>query len=127
MRDWEPFRRRLDAAHALLERKGLVGRKRGYFLTRQLWSVGITVLPPHFASFHANVLAQGSLFAICWGTGMWFFSWRDEDLTLLTWLLRSGITGALFGLVMATYYRWQARKHKLPTWNDLPDVVEVFD
>ena len=127
MRDWESFQRRLDAAHALLVRKGLARGKRNYFLTRGLWSAGIIARPPHFASFHANVLAQGTLFAVCWGSVTWIFSWQDQGQSALALLLWSGFVGALSGAAMAAYYRWLARKHNLPDWDDLPDVVDVFD
>lgn len=128
MRDWESFKRRLEAAHSLLVQKGLIRGKRNYFLTRLLWSAGITVRPPHFASFPANALLYGILFGVGWGSAMWLFSWQDEEeQSALSWLLWPGLVGALHGVAMAAYYRWHARKHNLPEWDELPDVVDVFD
>ncbi|WP_119303222.1 DUF6404 family protein [Dongia deserti] len=127
MRDWESFQRRLDAAHALLAQKGLIRGKRNYFLTRVLWSVGITVRPPLFASFGANALLHGALYALSWGTGMWILSWQDDGQSVTAAVLWSGISGPLFGAALAAYYRRLARKHDLPDWDELPDLVDVFD
>lgn len=101
--------------------------KRNYFLTRVLWSARIEVVPSHFASFRANLLLHGSLFAVSWAAVMWLFSWHDDEQSASTWLLWSAIVGGLQGMAMAAYYRWSARKHNLPAWDELPDVVDVFD
>lgn len=127
MRDWESFQRKLDAAHALLVRKGLARGKRKYFLTRVLWSAGIAFRPALFASYRSNFLVHGGLFAVCWGSVTWVFSWQDQEQSALALLLWSGITGVICGSVTATHCRWLARKHKLPDWDELPDVVDVFD
>ena len=101
--------------------------KRNYFLTRILWFARIEVVPSHFASFRANVVLHGSLFAISWAAVMWLFSWHDGEQSVSSWLMWSVIVGALQGTTMAGYYRWSARRHNLPAWDELPDVVDVFD
>ena len=87
-------------------------------LYRMLWRFGIQIPPPHFSSFPFLFFFQGSFFGIVWGLfiGLTFWTW----LRLPLWLLAVAAVsaGVLFGLCMAAYYRWQARKHHLPLWRD---------
>jgi cytosine/uracil/thiamine/allantoin permease len=35
-------------------------------------------------------------------------------------VVTSVLAGALFGVIMAAYFRWRARKLALPPWKDYP-------
>lgn len=85
-------------------------------LYRLLWSAGINMPPPHFAGFARNFLLNGVWFGCAWGALMWFGTWSENGVPILHALLLSVITGAAFGLVMAFYYRYGARKYQLPQW-----------
>ncbi len=77
-------------------------------LYRLLWRLGVNLPPPHFNGFLANFAVSAAFFGIVWGLLM--------GLTGGGWLLRESIlAGGLFGLWMAIYYRFSARKHKLPS------------
>ena len=87
---------------------------------RLLWRLGIEVSPPHFASFWVLAAPMGAGFAIVWGLFMWLTLWqqRSPGLTVATAVL----AGLLFGVTMAAYYRWRARKLALPRWQDYPSA-----
>jgi hypothetical protein len=89
-------------------------------LYRLLWRIGVPVRPPHFASFGANALLMGIGFAFLWGLFMWFFLWRHQNMSPSTACLNALLAGALFGVMLSGYYRWQARKLSLPKWEDYP-------
>jgi hypothetical protein len=51
---------------------------------------------------------------------MWFLIWRPGNLPPVAALAATLIAGTLFGVIMAAYYRWRARKLALPPWEDYP-------
>src|ERR1700687_157801 len=79
-------------------------------LYRLLWRLGIEATPPHFASFWSLVLTMGAFFAIAWGIFMWLCLWRGEDMPPVAGFGVSIMAGLLFGVIMAAYYRWSARR-----------------
>jgi Family of unknown function (DUF6404) len=89
-------------------------------LYRLLWRLGIEATPPHFASFWSLALAMGAFFAIAWGIVMWLFLWRGENMPPVAAFGVSILAGLLFGVIMAAYYRWSARRLALPRWEDYP-------
>lgn len=86
---------------------------------RLLWRLGIEVKPPHFASFWSLVVPLGVVFGVLWGIFMWLFVWRHSAPVGLD-VATAALTGLLFGVVMALYYQWRARKLALPRWEDYP-------
>lgn len=84
-----------------------------------LWKLGIDVRPPHFAGFAANALVTGSVFALVWGAVMWWMVWSGEGMPVAIAVVSALAAGILFGLMMAGYYRYGARKHQLPSWDEL--------
>ena len=103
-----------------LERKGV-----GRFTTappiyRLLWKLGIDVPPPHFVGFWPLAFGMGLFFAIAWGLLMWLLLWRTQNMPPVIGLVASLLAGLAFGIVMAGYYRWRARKLALPRWEDYP-------
>ncbi|WP_425477035.1 DUF6404 family protein [Cognatiluteimonas weifangensis] len=81
-----------------------------------LWRLGIDLPPPLFMGFLSATFFTGSLFGILWGLFMWLLMWSRQGVP--TWLVLSAAAsaGVLFGLCMATYFRYLARKHNLPSW-----------
>lgn len=61
---------------------------------------------------------MGTVFGALWGAVMWLvlWSWRGMPITFV--LVAALGAGVLFGLLMATYFRYLARKHNLPSWTD---------
>jgi hypothetical protein len=89
-------------------------------LYRILWRLGVEATPPLFASFWSTALMMGVWFAIGWGVIMWLFVWRGEDQPAAVFVTVSIVAGVLFGITMAAYYRWRARKLALPRWDSYP-------
>jgi len=83
-----------------------------------LWRLGIEAPPPLFAPFWPSALFMGSFFGLFWGLFMWLFLWSRQGMP--GWLVAAAAlsAGALFGLCMAGYFRYLARKHNLPLWRD---------
>lgn len=72
--------------------------------------------PPLFWSFGALALLFGGFFGMFWGALMWWFVWSDQDMSLVAAVIGATVAGVLFGLCMATYFRYFARKYNLPLW-----------
>lgn len=83
------------------------------------WRLGIKAKPPHYASFLKNALLMGLSFAALWAILMWFVQWRALGFSVSRTLVTALLAGALFGVVMAAYYKFSARKHRLSNWEDL--------
>jgi uncharacterized membrane-anchored protein len=88
-------------------------------LLRLLWRLGLNVPPPHFAGFVATALFSGGFFALLWGVIMWFLTWSRSGMSPTGAVTTAVFGGVLFGLMMASYYYWGRRKHRLPEWKDL--------
>ena len=88
-------------------------------LYRLLWLLGIESPPPIFASFLQISFYMGTFFAFGWGLFMWFLFWSNQEgPSPSTAFLMSLLAGATFGLFMAAYLRYIAKKHNLPSWSD---------
>lgn len=86
-----------------------------------LWSLGLQIPPPPFLRFFSLALTAGGLFGTLFGLATWLLGnrgFREMPAAEAMWIAL--ISGAIFGLVMATYYRHLARKHKLGTWASFP-------
>ena len=105
-------------------------RERGYWLSnaippayRFMWLLGIETPPPYFLSFPVGFLTAGTMFGIFWGVFMWFFAWSGR-MPVQAAVGLSLLAGGLFGLFMATFWRYQAKKLGLSTWEAFPPLVE---
>lgn len=88
-----------------------------------LWSLGFKLKPPHYRGFFSNAIPLSVWFAVFWGVSMWFIQWRATSIGINVAIVISIGAGIFFGLSMATYYRWSARKNQLSNW----DALEVRD
>lgn len=107
---------RLNKMYQDLSQRGIGKYTYAPPIYRLLWKMGIQIPPPHFSSFLFLFLFQGTFFGIFWGLVMWVLSWQQQNLSLH--IFKSALAGLLFGLSMAGYYRYQAKKHDLPLWKD---------
>ncbi len=103
-----------------LGRKGVSRFTTAPPIYRLLWQLGIEVPPPHFIGFWPLALGMGLFFAVTWGLLMWLLLWRTQNMPLVIGFASSVLAGFGFGVVMAAYYRWRARKLALPRWEDYP-------
>jgi hypothetical protein len=88
-------------------------------LHRLLLRAGLAVPPSHMASFVANLAFAGAWFGSAWGLAMWLLLWSGQGMPGVAALGVSAVASALFGLVMAVYYRHSAQKHSLPRWSEV--------
>lgn len=114
------YPQQLETALSHLAATGIMKSNYAPPLFRILWRMGVYARPPHFASFASNFLLTGAWFGIAWGAIMWLFVWSGTGKTPLVAAVTALAAGVLFGLCMASYYRYGARKHKLPEWSQIP-------
>ncbi len=65
---------------------------------------------PEGPSFLRAALISGTAFAVLWGPIMWFLTWREDAMPIALAVGVSVLTGALFGLAMAFFVRWKAKR-----------------
>ncbi len=88
-------------------------------LVRLLWHLGVKVPPPHFASFVGVFAVAATVFGLTWGLMMWLVLWSDQDIPVQRALVQTAFAGLIFGLLLAVYYHYGARRHGLPKWEDI--------
>ena len=117
------FEEKRAAGLVLLEATGMPRTSYAPPLVRLLWHLGVKVPPPHFASFLGIFAFVAIAFGATWGFLMWFIFWADQDLPIERVLVQTGIAGLIFGLLMAVYYHYGARRHGLPKWEDISESI----
>jgi Family of unknown function (DUF6404) len=85
---------------------------------RVAWALGIKIPPPHFMGFVSIAVTSGSLFAILWGLLIWYLLWQTRGVVFTVSV--AALVGVLYGLLMATCYRYSATKLALPRWEQYP-------
>ena len=108
---------KVDSALAVLAGTGMSSSNYAPPIHRILWRMGTEIPPPHLASFGFNVLLSGLWFGAIWGLFMWFFTWRASGMTMGAASLAALGAGIVFGIAMASFYRYGSRKYKLPSWS----------
>jgi len=116
------FEKRREVALALLQKTGIWRSNYKPPILRLLWRIGFDAPPPHFASFFANFILSGVSFGTIWGFVMWFALWSPQGMPFSRAAFAAFLAGLYFGLVMAVYYRYSARKHSLPKWSDIDRI-----
>lgn len=87
-------------------------------LHRMLWRVGVSIPPPHLASFGFNFIFMGMWFGVFWGVTMQALVWSN-GVSGFARVMAPAAGGLFVGLTMATYYRIRARKFNLPPWAEI--------
>ncbi|WP_441005027.1 DUF6404 family protein [Novilysobacter viscosus] len=86
-----------------------------------LWHLGIAVPPPPFLGFVTLATLSGGLFGPLFAFAVWVLeNRRYEGMSGERALWIALIGGAVFGLIMAAYYRHLGRKHRLGSWSAFP-------
>ncbi|MGR3759806.1 DUF6404 family protein [Roseobacteraceae bacterium NS-SX3] len=84
----------------------------------QKW-LGLKPRPPHYLPFWQAFAVLGAWYGCVWGILMWNVTWSRQGLPLPAAFWLSFRAGALFGLLMASYYRWGRKRYDLSDWNEL--------
>lgn len=111
------FQDKLARSLALLEAKEITRGAPPFH--RLLWRLGVAVPPPLFAPAWANAAIMGLFFAIGWGILTWVMDGARGGPALIVRIAVSLVAGAIFGSIMAWFVRRTARKHALPSWDDI--------
>jgi len=74
--------------------------------------------------FATNALGMGSVFRIAWGIATMGVVFGIPNGGTPWWiaLASAGLAGGLFGSLMARYYRREATRSGLPSWDDYPEA-----
>jgi hypothetical protein len=112
------FEEKRTAALDNLASKGIRRQAYAPTLVKGLWRLGLKVPPPHFAGFFGTFAISAGVFGVAWGLVMWFAYWSSHGGEPLMAAGVSVVVGLLLGLVVASYYRYSARKHSIPRWDD---------
>jgi hypothetical protein len=110
------FEQKLAAALRLLASTGMWRSEYAPPLHRLLWKLGAKTPPPHFLSFMVNFISAGVWFCVFCGLAMWLTGSSHHGLSRLA--AAALFAGVFFGVCMAAYYRYGARKHRIPLWRD---------
>ncbi|HEV8389387.1 MAG TPA: DUF6404 family protein [Dongiaceae bacterium] len=95
---------------------------------RFVWSHGIKLRPPHFASWERNFAlfggAAGGIAAV--------ISWlaitaAGGEMALLRSAATGLVLAVVYGFSEAARHKREAEDHALPQWDELPEIAEVFD
>ena len=107
------YPRKIKTALILLETTGIARYNYAPPLHRLLWSVGISILPPHLASAAFNCLFFGIWFGIAWGAFTWYFLLSPAGAPIMFAVTMAFLMGGAFGYGAALYYRHTASKYNL--------------
>lgn len=114
------FREKVDYLRRDLGRRGVHYGTIAPPLFRVFWWLGWRIRPPHFLSFPKMALFSAAVFTVSWGSAMAVFLWSLPAVPWLRVAAIAGGTGFLFGVFVAAWYRYQARRLALPRWRHYP-------
>jgi hypothetical protein len=121
-----PFKAKLTLAIQLMNDRGIGRVFYAPLLFRLFWLVNIPIRPPHFASVTFNASFYAIAFGVILGLYGCLMIWLGIEVSLAVKLGFMAMA-LVSGVVNAAYYRYSARKHKLPAWSDLTNEAEIFD
>lgn len=123
------FEMRCAEAVRLLAKNEVPGWKTVPGLYRFLWSHGLNLRPPHFASWEMNFFLRGG----CTGavSGIIYLLATsiagDGELAVFRSALMTLFWGVGYGFVTAGGHQREAEDHGLPRWDELCKPADVFD
>ena len=113
------YEEKYQAALAELAAAGFRPKQTHPPLLRLLHRLGMKTRPPLYNSFWQNTVLLGGYFGLLWGILMYALIWRSNGVGLLGAIIASLLAGLLFGMAMAGFYRYSAKKRGLTPWQDL--------
>ncbi|MDC7806798.1 DUF6404 family protein [Luteimonas sp BLCC-B24] len=114
------FQARLDAALALMAKRGIRPMQAQPPVVRLLWRAGLQLPPPLMASFSTNLLTMGALFMLLWAPLTWgTVRWMGMPDLALAIATGAPCAGLLYGVAMAALLQRMRRRHSLPEWRAL--------
>lgn len=113
------FEQKLALAMSELEQTGMKPRHCKPPLHRMLWSMGVDIRPPHYASFFSNFVFIASMFSLLMGILFWLMIWSSQSVKSANVIPLVMLGGTLVGGLLAGYYRHGRNKHQLTAWDQL--------
>jgi len=89
---------------------------------RLFYQMGFSVPPPHYNAFIKNALLMAGPSSLAFWLFMFFIIWRNPDKTLSEIILIGFSIAILFGILMASHYKSDAKKHKLTPWDEIDNA-----
>ena len=115
---------KIDKALELLDAAGVMRWSAAPPIYCLLWSLGIPVRPPYFATFWGNVVVTAIYMAVAFSIVGWLLGFYTDKpgaaVLLIFWI--AGVPA----LGTAAFIRWRQHKLGLPAWEDI-EVVDRFD
>ena len=121
------FEKKLQRAHRELAGAGIPDLNYNPPLTRMLRKIGIKVRPPHYYSFLLNAVLVSIYFILTLGvlvvgvfTLIQLLSRHGVSLTTaLVKLFEIGWISCIVGILLAAYFKYDAKRHGLSKWETL--------
>ena len=88
-------------------------------LTRLLHKLGVKARLPHYNSCIYNFISTSCFMGLFWGSFMYIFSWRNQELSLNDMLFPTLFFGVFVGVIQSAYYIYGAKKYNLTPWNQI--------
>ena len=109
-------REKIEAAVRDLRDRGVGAFTAAPPMFRWLWRFGVNLPPPFFLSFGRAFAIFGGGFAVLWPAVNWLIRGGQLPGPPALEAATALVAGALFGLLMAGYFRLRARRLRLPDW-----------
>ena len=113
------YETKLDAAHKELSEKGVWKSNYNPPISKLFRKLGIYFPPAYYQSFFANFALSMVYFALGWFLFDWLTNWSGTEKVILEAIYSALLIGALFGLMMATFYRIRRKQLDLSDWDSL--------
>ena len=114
------FEEKIDHAISEMALAKVRPYRRDMLRYRLLEKLGIQAPPPYYRAYLFNVLSQFFKFSVIYGGFMWLLAWKDmPEMTASMMLTNAGLIGLFYGLMMASYIRYEAKRKKLTPWHKL--------
>ena len=118
-------REKIEAAVRDLRGRGVGAFTAAPPIFRWLWRLGVGVPPPLFIPFGKSAIALGVAFAVLWPAVGWLLRGGQFLDSLPVEAATALLGGTLFGISMAGYYRYRARRLRLPAWEQYPESSQL--
>ena len=110
---------KLSAAHKELSEKGVWKSNYNPPIVKLFRKMGLCFPPPYYQSFFGNFALSMVFFAFGWGIFDWLMNWNHTGKPILVAVYTALLIGAIFGLIMATFYLIRRKQLKLSDWDSL--------
>ena len=114
------FQEKIDLAIDEMQLANVKPYRTNMLRYRILAALGIQAPPPYYRVFPLNVLSHFVKFALIYGGFMWLLAWKDiPEMTASMMITNTSLVSLFYGMMMASYIRFEAKRKKLTPWHKL--------